>query len=643
MFSLCRSAAMFSFLLCFFTSASAGDDIPLADYFKHAEFDNASLSPTGDYLAVSVPAGHQRNLAILDISDPSTLNVTTAFGLRGNESPADIRWVSDERLIFTTRIQDGPAAPVQITGRIYAVNADGGLRQQIFGTQPGSFVFRQMDVLSYLPDEPDWILIQHWAHDRPRPIAERINVRRDRNNRVATSPLNRGQLMVDQDNRVRFAMGRTDSGESQLAWRASEDDEWQNFSNELSDFMQPIAFDDSGDHVFFSVPDQDRMGIYKLELASGEYEQVLSSENVQVEGAQALKFSADQQRLLGARFMDGIPEWQTMDDDAHEVQWLRQLEAMFEGNLVNINNWTRDGKRAVVSISSDIAPAEYFLLDTEGPELRFLAASRPWIDPQQMQPMQPVSLQARDGLELHGYKTMPVGYEEGDAVPFIVWVHGGPHGIRDNWQFYSRAQMFANHGFGVLQINYRGSGGYGREFERAGYREWGRKMQHDITDATHWVIDQGYADEDRVCLGGASYGGYATLSGITTEPDLYACAFAFVGVYDLELMKSVGNVPSFEAGRRYLDMVLGSDEEELKERSPTNYVENIRTPLFIAHGEEDRQAHVDNYHLLRERLDEAGIEYEHLLVADEGHGFYEVENNVMMFERVLAFMKEHTE
>lgn len=202
--------------------------------------------------------------------------------------------------------------------------------------------------------------------------------------------------------------------------------------------------------------------------------------------------------------------------------------------------------------------------------------------------------------------------------------------------------MFANHGFGVLQVNFRGSGGYGREFERSGHREWGRAMQQDITDATKWAIDQGFAEEDAVCLGGASYGGYSTLSGITQHPDLYACAFAFVGVYDLELMKSVGNIPSFAEGRRYLDMVLGTDEEVLRERSPTNYVANIKTPLFIAHGAEDRQAHVDNYFLLKERLDEAGIEYESLLVEDEGHGFYEVDNNVMMFEQVLEFMKQHT-
>ena len=640
MFKLFRPAAVFTFVLCIFGAHAS--EVPLEDYFKHSEFDNASLSPTGDYLAVSVPSDRKRNLVVLDITDPSTLNVTAAFALSGGESPTNIRWVSPERLIFGTQIQVGPAEQPRNTGRIFAMNYDGGNRRQLFGTEPGSFVFRFMEVLSYLPDEPDWILIQHWAHDRERPRAERLNVNRPRTRGVAVSPLSRGHLMVDHNNDVRFAIGANSDGDPEFSWRPTVDDEWRSFANDLSAHLQPIAFDESGEYVYVSVPNEDRMGIHRIQLASGEHEALLTSENVQVDNGSSLKFSADQRRLLGARFMDGVPRWYTLDDDAHEVQWLRQLEAMYEGHLVNITNWTSDGKRAVVNISSDVAPAEYFLLDTEAPELRFLGASRPWIDPQQMQPMQPISLQASDGLELHGYMTLPPEYEEGSAVPFIVWVHGGPHGIRDSWGFYPRAQMFANNGFGVLQVNYRGSGGYGREFEHAGHLEWGGAMQQDITDATKWAIEQGFAKEDAVCLGGGSYGGYSTLSGITQQPDLYACAFAFVGVYDLELMKTVGNVPSFAEGRRYLDMVLGTDEEVLRERSPTNYVANIKTPLFIAHGAEDRQAHVDNYFLLKERLDEAGIEYESLLVEDEGHGFYEVDNNVMMFEQVLEFMKQHT-
>lgn len=613
--------------------------IPLEDFFRHAEFDDVALSPTGQYLAVSVPAGERRNLAVLDISDPSAITVTAAYELRSRENPMNVRWVSNERLIFTTSISVGSLEQPQMTGRIYAINADGSNRRQLFGTQAGSMVFRYMSVISYLPDEPGWILIEHWAHDRERPIAERLNVNRGRTSRVAVSPLNRGNLLADQNQQIRFAMGYNDDMEAEFAWRPSVDAPWQRFSNEISTDIIPIAFDDSGESVYVRSRAQDYLGLYKIELATGQITPVLGEQQVEVD---RVKMDYSGTRLLGALFMDGYPAWKTIDELADEVQWLRQLEQSFEGYLVTIYNWTRDGRYAMVGVGGAQAPEEFFVLDTQTPELRFLAASRDWIDPARMQLVRPVSYQARDGLTIHGYKTLPAGYEEGDTPPFVVFVHGGPHGPRDRWQFDNWVQLFAHHGFGVLQVNFRGSGGYGIEFERAGYLEWGAKMQDDVTDGTLWLIDQGYADKDAVCIAGGSYGGYATLAGITREPDLYACAWAFVGVYSLPLMKQVGDIPRTALGRRYLDRVLGTDEDVLEERSPVNHVASIKTPLFISHGAEDIRAHVRHYHALSASLDEAGIEYESMLVENEGHGFYAVENNVAMMERVLAFMKRHT-
>ncbi|RUO18198.1 hypothetical protein CWE08_11795 [Aliidiomarina iranensis] len=621
-------------------SASAhSNEIPLENFFKHAEFGDAAISPTGKYLAVTVPSGEQRNLAVLDISDPAAMSVSAAFQMRGEESPINVRWVNDERLIFTSVIQAGALEQPQGTGRIYAINADGSNKRQLYGTQPGSFVFRFMEIISLLPEEPDYILIQSWAHDRPQPIVERLNVDNARLNRVATSPLNRGFVMADQNNIVRFAMGTNDDMKPEFSWRPSEDAEWRNFSNEISEHLSPIGFDTSGEYVYMRSRDNEHLGLYQIKLATGEFEPLVPSENVEVDG---IKLDASGNRVIAVRYHDGIPQWHSIENEAKEIVWLRQLEEMFAGNSVTINNWTRDGKRAMVTISSDVAPPEFFVLDTETPALRFLAAARPWIDPATMQPMQPISFETRDGITLHGYKTLPRGYTDGDAVPFVVFIHGGPHGPRDRWGFDGFVQAFAHHGFGVLQINFRGSGGYGVEFERSGYGEWGAKMQDDITDGTHWLIDEGYAKEDSVCIAGASYGGYSTLSGIVREPDLYACAWAFVGVYDLELIKETGDIPQQVSGQRYLDRVLGTDTEVLKERSPTNHVAKIKTPLFISHGAEDIRAHVDHYHLLKERLDEAGIEYEEMLVENEGHGFYRTENNVEMMTRVLAFMKKHT-
>ncbi|RUO27960.1 alpha/beta hydrolase family protein [Aliidiomarina sanyensis] len=620
-------------------------NIPLKDFFEHAEFGDVAISPQGRYMAVTVPSDSGRNLAVIDISDLGNMQVTSAFELRGNESPINVFWVNNDRLIFETTMQVGALEVPARTGRVYAMNADGSNRRQLFGTNPGSFVFRQMSIISTLPEEPDWILIQHWAHDRTRPIAERLNVNDARQRGVASSPLDRGGLMADTEGRVRFAIGFDEDQNSRFAWRPNTDAEWRTFNNELGSRISPLGFSADGQSVYFSSRESEKVGVYRIELQSGRAEPLFENMRVELDdllmsGFSPVKTDATGTRLLGFRFSDGKPQILSVHEDANEMVWLRQLEQMFDGNYVHIHNWTRDGKRALISVSSDVAPQEFFLLDTEAPSLVFIAGSRPWIDPEMMSPTQPISFEARDGLEIHGYMTLPQGQAENNK--FMVWIHGGPHGPRDFWGFSPWVQMFASRGFGVLQINFRGSGGYGFDFEEAGYLKWGAEMQDDITDGTRWLIEQGYADADRICIGGASYGGFSTLSGITREPDMYACAFAFVGVYDLPLMKTTGDIPQSEMGRRYLDRVLGTDEDDLKARSPANFVENIRTPLFIAHGEEDIRAHVDHYHLLKRRLDAAEIPYEELLVADEGHGFYRPENNVKMMDRVLEFMLKHT-
>ncbi|WP_194757090.1 alpha/beta hydrolase family protein [Aliidiomarina indica] len=621
--------------------------IPIEDFFRHAEFSNISLSPLGNYAAVTVPAEGRNNLAILDISDLASIAVKSAFELRGGESPIGVSWVTNDRIIFQTTIQVGPLEIPAMTGRVFAMNADGSNRRQLFGTNPGSYVFRHMSVINLLPEEPDWILIQHWAHDRPKPIAERLNIQDARLRTVTSSPLNRGGLMADQQGVVRFAYGTNDDNKGEFAWRPDSDSPWRTFENTIGQSISPIAFTDEGDGVYFQVRRDEGSGLWLARFAEGDAIPVANDYGVEIDiglftGISAYKFDVTGERLLGARFSPGNPLMHLIDEDAFESQWLTQLSAMFEGNYVHIHNWTRDGKRAVVSVSSDIAPQEFFLLDTEAPALRFIAGSRSWIDPEMMSPMQPVALTARDDVELHGYMTLPKNQGSHENLPFVVYVHGGPHGVRDYWGFDPVVQLMASRGLGVLQINFRGSGGYGWEFERKGYRQWGAKMQDDVTDATHWLIEQGYADADRVCIAGASYGGFATLSGITREPDLYACAFAFIGVYDLPLMKETGDVPETASGRNFLNRVLGNNEELLQRRSPSNHVENIKTPLFIAHGAEDIRAHVDHYHLLKERLDEHNIPYEELLVEDEGHGFYKVENNVKLYERAINFMLEHT-
>ena len=216
------------------------------------------------------------------------------------------------------------------------------------------------------------------------------------------------------------------------------------------------------------------------------------------------------------------------------------LMRAFPGSNVRITSTTADGSLAIVFVDSDVNPGDYYLFDTKTMRAEFLRATRTWIDPRQMRPRKPIEVTARDGVKLHGYLTQPAGT---GPQPLVVLPHGGPHGIRDTWEFDWEAQLLASRGYAVLQINFRGSAGYGMDFETAGYRQWGAGMQDDVTDATRWAIEQKVTEPNRICIFGGSYGAFAALMGAAREPDLYRCAVGYAGIYDLELMLSSADIP----------------------------------------------------------------------------------------------------
>jgi dipeptidyl aminopeptidase/acylaminoacyl peptidase len=226
-------------------------------------------------------------------------------------------------------------------------------------------------------------------------------------------------------------------------------------------------------------------------------------------------------------------------------------------------------------------------------------------------------------------------------LPMIVMVHGGPHGIYDRWGYDNEAQLFASRGYAVMQVNYRGSGGRGRDFEAAGYKRWGREMQDDITSAVKWAIADGVADAKRVCIYGASYGGYAALTGVFREPDMFRCAVGMAGVYDLSLMFDEGDIQTVKSGVNYLKDVLGTDMEDLKRRSPVYNADKIHAAVLLLHGKDDRRAPLEHAKRMRAALEKAGNPPEWVTEWGEGHGFYDEKNREAAYQRILDFFAKH--
>nr|WP_255771406.1 prolyl oligopeptidase family serine peptidase [Microbulbifer guangxiensis] len=252
--------------------------------------------------------------------------------------------------------------------------------------------------------------------------------------------------------------------------------------------------------------------------------------------------------------------------------------------------------------------------------------------------MEAATFTARDGLSVGVYLTFPEGRREN--LPMVVIPHGGPR-ARDYWQYDRQAQILSQNGYLVLQVNFRGSTGYGDHFLQAGTREWGDKIQRDIAEAAQWAIDQGYATPERVCIFGASFGGYSALMNPIRYPDLYQCAAGYVGVYDLEMLYKRGDIRRRDRGVAYLEEVVSRDESFLRENSPLYNVEKLELPVFIVHGAQDQRAPVEHAEALIEQLEAANKPYQSLILPNEGHGFYAEDSNLQLYGQLLEFLDRH--
>jgi len=286
-------------------------------------------------------------------------------------------------------------------------------------------------------------------------------------------------------------------------------------------------------------------------------------------------------------------------------------------------------------------PAKFYFYDKKSGETKFLATSRPWLKEEDMAIMKPIVYTSRDGLVIHGYLTLPKGVEA-KKLPVVINPHGGPW-ARDGWGFNSEAQFLANRGYAVLQMNFRGSTGYGKEFWLKGNKQWGKTMQDDISDGVAYLVNEGIADPKRVAIYGASYGGYATLAGITFTPDLYCCAVDYVGVSNMfTFMKTIP--PYWEPYKAMFYEMVGDPVKDsllLAAASPVFYADKIKVPLFIAQGANDPRVNKAESDQMVAALKKRGIEVEYMVKNDEGHGFANENNRIEFYQTMDKFFAKH--
>ena len=329
--------------------------------------------------------------------------------------------------------------------------------------------------------------------------------------------------------------------------------------------------------------------------------------------------------------------------DPHFAEVLENLEKLSDGDLAGVSS-DESGQRWVAAFTHDRDPGVTFLYDHATGESRLLHRARPHLDPESTAPMRPVSITSRDGLTLPSHLTLPVGIEP-SRLPLVLFVHGGPW-TRDSWGYNPAAQLFANRGCAVLQVDFRGSTGYGKAFTRAGIGEFAGKMHDDRIDGVRWAVDQGYADPDRVAIMGGSYGGYAALVGVTFTPDVFAAAVDVVGVSDLaNFMRGQPDfVKPMLASNWFTYVGDPADpvqEADMLARSPISRVDQIRTPLMVVHGANDARVVLAESDQLVEALRARGVPVEYTVMEDEGHAIENPENVIALYTAAERFLAEH--
>jgi dipeptidyl aminopeptidase/acylaminoacyl peptidase len=630
-------------------AAEAPKPPSFADLAKRPAVRSLQLSPNGKLLGAMIPVDNARN--VVGVIDLETLEIKAAAQLRApDETFSGFTWASDRYLVLTYAQRSGGFAQPFRTGELASMDVETGSVKYVFGyrgdMQTGSRIDKAGGeraaafIVADLPGKESEILIQVIPFGAAETSELRkLDVRTGRTRTLTRAPIRNGNFVVDHDGEVRVAVGAARFNESKAFLRI--DGEWQSWPEAHTDgrIFTPLNFAADNRHLYARVshkrgPDS----VVKIDLETRKETEVYRGKAADPEWQMATAIPTFDGRDLAAVITnDAQPGLHWLNSDSAEAKLVRAMQPQLPGHFVWPVSASEDGQRVLLYAVSDRNAGDYFLYDRQSREASLVMSSREWLEIEALAKTEAFELTARDGLKLQGYLTMPHPAVEKPAL--IVMPHGGPHGVRDDWGFDPLVQSLATRGYAVLQLNFRGSGGYGQAFLESGYRQWGRQMQDDITDATRWALETHGFDADRVALYGASYGGYASLMGAAREPELYRCAISYVGVSDLPLMFKEGDIEDSNLGVSYLKTVLGSDDAELKANSPSQLASQIRAKVFLIHGGRDDRVPVKHAELMRDALTAAGNPPEWYVEPAEGHGFITEAAQEKLYTRVDGFLR----
>lgn len=602
------------------------------------------LSPDGKKIAFLFP--HEKRMA-LGVFDRATNE--SRMVVRGeDESIFSFFWKGNDRLVFEGDVAGNESffvGSTDLTGRkVLRLAESQRVENGITGTVA--------NIVDPFHSDPSRIVVAAFFADNSdttvfvgrTAVVAKLNVlTRTRSPVLELKESDRNvRLLTDQSGALRIR-GRLQGPEVVWEHRADDGATFKEIARHpyhgYQETWQPLAFAADNVTLWLIVrSEHDRGALHAYDTRTGRLGPVLFTP-AEGELDAEIVTTPDRKKLLGIAYETERRRYHWFDEERGALQ--RKLENSFVGCDVRITSESDDQSVQLIYVAHDREPGSYFVLDQKAGSLALFKRVRN-LDPNALRPRQPISYPARDGLVIHGYLTLPAG-APGKRVPLVMHPHGGPFGVRDSWGYDVDAQFLASRGYAVLQPNYRGSGGYGRAFLDRGRQQWGRAMQDDLTDGVKWAIAQGFADPARVAIYGASYGGYATLAGLTLTPELYRCGVNYVGASDLEITFKARGEDAYRLPNDFSYQLtwVGPTPEYRAATSPVNLADRIRVPTLHAYGEQDPRVKFDHWTRLEAQLKKHGIAYETLNERKQGHGFRDEQASVGFYGRLEAFLAKH--
>jgi dipeptidyl aminopeptidase/acylaminoacyl peptidase len=622
---------------------------PIAAFAKLSELTDVSISPDGQRLAMIGAIEGRSSARVIELVGDKPARVVLTSELDRPELTW-CHWANDTRLLCGYRGMVSAGAFIYIATRLVAVNADGsGMKVLVQSSRAAGSQF-QDNVIDWTPDDPDTVLVLGHentlgiaAHIDPSasyagasneedPGVYRLNVYTGGMQKVVNSHSSVYWYGTDQHGNVRLSVGLKDATYSYYALLDGESS-WRRLARMEAfgtDVLKPVGMAAEPNTAYAVGPSGDRQALWKMDLADNRPPELIFEHPL----ADVEPLLREDGSLIGVYYETDRPFIYYTDPYAEAI--VRAAKNVLPHTFNTVIASSRDSSRHVVVARSDVEPGRFFLYDAKAGQLRPLGSSYTALDRKQLAEMRSVTYQAKDGTAIPGYLSVPVD-SRAEHLPLIVMPHGGPI-ARDSWEFDFLRQFLVSRGYAVLQMNFRGSSGYGDKWFHDAHQDWGGLTYSDITDGAKWAVDKGIADPNRLCIVGWSFGGYAALLGAVRNSDIYKCAASIAGVSDLQqLLAQRSHFDNYKVSR----LQIGTDSEKIANDSPARHAADVRIPVLMIHGDMDAQANIKQSEVMASALKRAGKPYQFIKLKGATHQLGRESDRTTLLTELENFLQKN--